>query len=349
MSELVDISLRSQNGSSQRECPLAFADMLNTTSSFSYRLICLGNNLLIPSVRCGVALVLFLISGCSSSPAPQGPSVSQPSAVSTSSSTKNLLNAKRTTASDSPVDGFGGEEPTVTLVDAPGCHPRQHADTSWDVKKLERLDADLNGDGLADYILTGPNHASEERWPSFPAIILASTGNKMCYRQVYKGPSEVTLLKTTSSGWVDLEVTFQVMGWLYTQQHKIAHPSGVYEEGEYTRCAHFTEYLERNYAPSCSRMLEEPVQSAVTTARTIRNAVSQWQLSENEYGECPAIGRLIEGGQLDRGQKTTDPWGQEYMLTCADDEVIVTSFGPDRKFGTKDDIVIPKGASLTLD
>ena len=95
------------------------------------------------------------------------------------------------------------------------------------------------------------------------------------------------------------------------------------------------------------RMQQAQVQTAATGARVIRSAVSQWQLAENEYGECPTVSRLVEDKQLDAGQNTTDPWGEEYEIICADDEVIVTSTGPDKKKGSDDDIVIPKGAAAS--
>lgn len=95
------------------------------------------------------------------------------------------------------------------------------------------------------------------------------------------------------------------------------------------------------------KMKEAQIQSAETGARVIRSAVSQWQLSENEYSECPTVSQMVEDKQLDSGQNTTDPWGEDYTITCADDEVVVSSTGPDKKKGTKDDVVIPKGASQT--
>ncbi len=93
------------------------------------------------------------------------------------------------------------------------------------------------------------------------------------------------------------------------------------------------------------KMREAQVTQAETGARVIRSAVSQWQLAENEYGTCPTVSQLVEDKQLDSGQNTTDPWGQDYVVTCADDEVIVMSAGPDKKSGSKDDIIIPKGAA----
>lgn len=97
------------------------------------------------------------------------------------------------------------------------------------------------------------------------------------------------------------------------------------------------------------KMREAQVTQAETGARVIRSAVSQWQLAENEYGTCPTVSQLVEDKQLDSGQNTTDPWGQDYVVTCADDEVIVMSAGPDKKSGSKDDIVIPKGAAQSED
>lgn len=99
-------------------------------------------------------------------------------------------------------------------------------------------------------------------------------------------------------------------------------------------------------AVAIPKMKEAQVKQAATGARVIRTAVSQWQLAENEFGECPSVSQLIEDKQLDSGQDTNDPWGQEYVITCADDEVIVTSTGPDKKTGSADDIIIPKGAAV---
>jgi general secretion pathway protein G len=98
-------------------------------------------------------------------------------------------------------------------------------------------------------------------------------------------------------------------------------------------------------AVAIPKMKEAQIKQAATGARVIRTAVSQWQLAENEFGECPSVSQLIEDKQLDSGQDTNDPWGQEYAITCADDEVIVASTGPDKKSGSADDIIIPKGAA----
>lgn len=88
---------------------------------------------------------------------------------------------------------------------------------------------------------------------------------------------------------------------------------------------------------------ESQIKNAETGARIVRTAVQGWQAANNETS-CPTISQLVQEKQLDPGQSTKDSWNQDYSLTCTDDEIIVSSNGPDKKKGTKDDIVVPKGA-----
>jgi general secretion pathway protein G len=88
---------------------------------------------------------------------------------------------------------------------------------------------------------------------------------------------------------------------------------------------------------------EAQIKNAETGARIVRTAIQQWQAANNETS-CPTMSQLVQEKQLDPGQTTKDSWNQDYTLTCTDDEVIVASNGPDKKKGTKDDIVVPKGA-----
>jgi general secretion pathway protein G len=87
---------------------------------------------------------------------------------------------------------------------------------------------------------------------------------------------------------------------------------------------------------------ESQIKAAETGARVIRTAVQSWQASNNETS-CPTISQLVQDKQIDPGTSSNDPWGQPYTLNCSDDEVTVTSAGPDKKKGTKDDIKMPKG------
>lgn len=88
------------------------------------------------------------------------------------------------------------------------------------------------------------------------------------------------------------------------------------------------------------------ISTAENAARVIRQAAQQWQATNNETG-CPTMSQLVQDKLLDPGQNTADPWGQAFALTCTDEDVTVSSGGPDKKKGTKDDIVVPKGAAAT--
>jgi general secretion pathway protein G len=94
------------------------------------------------------------------------------------------------------------------------------------------------------------------------------------------------------------------------------------------------------------RFKESQIKSAETGARVIRQAVQSWQMSTGE-SSCPTVSQLVQEKQLDPGANTNDPWAQAYVLNCTEDDVIVTSTGPDKKKGTKDDIVVPKGAQTS--
>lgn len=96
------------------------------------------------------------------------------------------------------------------------------------------------------------------------------------------------------------------------------------------------------------RFQDSQKKTAEAGARTIRMAVQQWQAANNETS-CPTISQLIQDKQLDTGQNTNDPWGQAYSLSCSEDEVTVTSNGPDKKKGGKDDIAVPKPAAAAVE
>lgn len=83
-------------------------------------------------------------------------------------------------------------------------------------------------------------------------------------------------------------------------------------------------------------------ETAETAARTIRLAVQSRVLKPTDSG-CPTVSQLVASKDLDPGQQTVDPWGEEYTISCGDEgDVSVLSKGPDRKRGTKDDIQVPK-------
>lgn len=89
---------------------------------------------------------------------------------------------------------------------------------------------------------------------------------------------------------------------------------------------------------------ESQIKTATTSAFTIRQAVQSWQMTNNEFS-CPSMADLVSGKHIDSAANTKDPWGEDFVLQCPDDEVVVSSAGPDKKRGTKDDITVPKGSS----
>ncbi len=83
------------------------------------------------------------------------------------------------------------------------------------------------------------------------------------------------------------------------------------------------------------------VKTATTGCRTIRSAVNTWKI-DAENDSCPTVSQLIEEKILDKGTNTNDPWNQPYQIKCTDDDVTVSSSGPDKKMGSADDISVPK-------
>jgi len=83
--------------------------------------------------------------------------------------------------------------------------------------------------------------------------------------------------------------------------------------------------------------------TAETNAREIRSAVARWRATRGGE-ECPSVAQLVTDKEIDTASKTDDPWGSQYKIQCGDDEVTVSSPGPDKKDGTQDDISVPKTA-----
>ena len=88
---------------------------------------------------------------------------------------------------------------------------------------------------------------------------------------------------------------------------------------------------------------EAQKKTAETGARVIRSAIQDWQRVNNE-STCPTMSQLVQEKHIDSAANTDDPWGEAYILSCSDDDVIVTSKGPDKKKGTADDVRVPKNA-----
>lgn len=88
------------------------------------------------------------------------------------------------------------------------------------------------------------------------------------------------------------------------------------------------------------RFKEAQITQAKTNAKVMRQAVQQWQMT-NTDSTCPSVSQLTQEKFLDKGASTTDPWSKAYQISCDNDEVTVSSPGPDQKTGTPDDIIVP--------
>ncbi len=80
---------------------------------------------------------------------------------------------------------------------------------------------------------------------------------------------------------------------------------------------------------------------AQTGARVLRMAVRSWQASTSS-ASCPNLAQLKSERYLDPDQTGSDPWGTVYRISCANDEVTVSSAGPDQRWETRDDISVPR-------
>jgi len=90
------------------------------------------------------------------------------------------------------------------------------------------------------------------------------------------------------------------------------------------------------------RFLEAQKKSTHTNAIAIYTAAESWRAAHPT--ECPTAERLKAEGVVSPTSKITDAWDMPYKITCDGDSFTVTSFGPDKRESTPDDIKIPDTA-----
>jgi len=81
--------------------------------------------------------------------------------------------------------------------------------------------------------------------------------------------------------------------------------------------------------------------SAKTNALEIHRIAEMWRAT-GHASECPTVERLKAEKEISATAKITDSWDTPYKITCAEDDIVVTSFGPDKKENTADDIRVPE-------
>lgn len=85
---------------------------------------------------------------------------------------------------------------------------------------------------------------------------------------------------------------------------------------------------------------ESQKNQAKIDARTIHPVAEKYQV--DHPGVCPTVEQLRAEKELSAASKITDPWDTPYKIICADEELMIVSFGPDKKENTQDDIRIPE-------
>ncbi len=73
----------------------------------------------------------------------------------------------------------------------------------------------------------------------------------------------------------------------------------------------------------------------------LRTAVQTHFINHPDESECPTPASMQESRELDAAMSLRDPWGTPYAIECQSDEIVAVSAGPDRAFGTEDDIRAP--------
>jgi general secretion pathway protein G len=78
------------------------------------------------------------------------------------------------------------------------------------------------------------------------------------------------------------------------------------------------------------------VQNTKGAVQTVRSAVALYIATNN--ADCATMDQLIQDKAIDKSTSTKDAWDQDFQIECDGTEVTVTSAGPDKEFGTADDI-----------
>jgi general secretion pathway protein G len=86
---------------------------------------------------------------------------------------------------------------------------------------------------------------------------------------------------------------------------------------------------------------EGRIKTAAIACNQLRTAVQAHFVNHPEESDCPTPAKMQEAHELDAAMSLRDPWGTPYALECQPDEIIAISAGPDRAFGTEDDLRAP--------
>lgn len=88
---------------------------------------------------------------------------------------------------------------------------------------------------------------------------------------------------------------------------------------------------------------ESQKNQAKIDARTLHPVAEKYRV-DHTGDPCPTVELLRDKKELSAASKITDPWDTPYKILCTEEDVMIVSFGPDKKENTKDDIRIPDTA-----
>jgi general secretion pathway protein G len=92
---------------------------------------------------------------------------------------------------------------------------------------------------------------------------------------------------------------------------------------------------------------ESQKKQAKIDSQTIHPVAEKYRV-DHPGNQCPTVEQLRAEKELGATSKITDPWDTPYAIRCADDELYVLSFGPDKKEGTNDDIRVPSDTTAPV-
>ena len=87
------------------------------------------------------------------------------------------------------------------------------------------------------------------------------------------------------------------------------------------------------------KLKEAQIKTTKTSALELRRAAETWRSMHGD--DCPTPEILRADKAIDSASKLTDAWYDPFKITCDADETTVSSWGPDKKEGTADDIHVP--------
>ena len=85
---------------------------------------------------------------------------------------------------------------------------------------------------------------------------------------------------------------------------------------------------------------EDAETSSRSDANQIQIAAQSFRAQHSEG--CPTLSQLEEEHFLDRAARADDAWGNRFRIHCKDDQITVSSAGPDGEANSKDDIRAPR-------